>query len=335
MLTERPAPATTVGLVNPRVTSVLVRWLDPASGREIDANASLQDIVHDGIVIVRRRGPALPDCGQIVRIVLLTVDGPFVIHAKVARRIGPAAALVRPLTEARLVERRRWPRVTDPPVELRVQRPEGEPVTPRVLDLSVRGVRFEARVPFWSGERLSASLRWSGHQMETTVVIAAAVDLGNGAWVCRCRFETSDPALENELALLISELLPVKPLRVARLRLNRVPASATVILLGNWVEGDAFEIHLAELGASTMRFTSSRRLKLGTLLRVELVVDQPEPVMVEAEVIAVEEGAERWSYEARFRSLPEAVRRSILSSVVQFLITQRASEIPMMAPLSA
>ncbi|GIW06769.1 MAG: hypothetical protein KatS3mg060_1574 [Dehalococcoidia bacterium] len=326
MLTERRSTAGVLAEAEPRAASVLVRWLDPVNGRETDAEAALQDILHDGIILVRRSGAALPDHGSVIRLVVMTMDGPFVIHAKVARRIGPNAALVRPMTDTRLQERRRWPRVNLPPVELTIHSDGAAPVSPRVLDLSLRGARFESTVAFSSGDRLSITLRWNGHRISVTAMVIAAVDRGDGISIYRCRFESLDRAAEGELALLINDLQPGRPARVARLHLNRVPTMASLLLLGGRAEGDPFEIRLVELGATTMRFTSGRRLQRGAILQLDIAVSDAPPFVVDAEVTSVEEISGGFAYDAKLRVVSDVARSTILSSIVRFLISERSRE---------
>jgi hypothetical protein len=311
----------------PSSATVRVRWLDPASGRELDTEAALQDIVHDGLIVVRRQGAPLPAPGQVLRLVFQTDNGPFVMHAKTARQLGTNAALVRPMTDARLHERRRWPRVALPPVELHLRHGDRDVVSARVLDLSVRGARFETDLRVASGDQLEFELRWGEKRIGGTAVVIAAVDPGTGVRLCRCRFEGLEPDHESELALLIHDLLPAASPRVARLHLNQVPTTASVLLLGEWVEGDPFEIQVRELGVSLVRFTSKRQVPSGAILRIDLTIDGAPPFVVDAEVRSVEPVSGGWQYDAKLRALSDAARRVIMANIVRFLVTQSHREL--------
>ncbi|MDW8254142.1 MAG: PilZ domain-containing protein [Chloroflexota bacterium] len=324
---QRSASVTSLASSDQRAALVRARWQDPASGRELSAETALQDIVHEGLILVRQWGAHLPDPCHVVRLIFPTDQGPFVVHAKVVRLIGPHAALVRPMTDARLHERRRWPRVTLPPVQLRIYRQDGAAGAGRVLDLSVRGIRFETELALVSGDRCRLELTWEDRRIPAAAVVIAAVDAGTAAAIYRCRFEEISPEAEDELALLVNELLPSRPQRVARLHLNQIPATASILLLGEWVEGEPFEIRLLELGVSMVRFTSGRRLPPGTLLRIDLVVDGAPPFVVDAEVNAAEEASPEWHYEAKLRTLSDVARRAILANVVRSLLTKRSREL--------
>lgn len=326
MVTEAHLTRSASDLAPAGAATVRVRWLDPASGRELTAEAALQDIVHEGLILVRRQGVPFPAPGQVLRLVFQTVDGPFVMHAKTARLVGPNAALVRPMTDARLHERRRWPRVSLPPVELRLRHGADDFTTGRVLDLSARGARFETGLFVTSGDRLDVELRWAEHCIAATALVIAAVDAGSGLRLCRCRFEGLEPEQESELALLIHELLPAPAPRIARLHLNTVPTTASVLLLGEWVEGEPFEIRIGELGVSLIRFTSERPIRIGSMLRIDLAIDGAPPFVADAEVLSVEPTSGGWKYDAKLRSLSDPARRAIMANIVRYLVMQRSRE---------
>ncbi|GIW09772.1 MAG: hypothetical protein KatS3mg061_0829 [Dehalococcoidia bacterium] len=313
---------------------VVLRWVDPHSGRDTDCTGSLEEILPEGLIVVRRSGsnPALLDRGQVARLLVSTVDGPFVLHTRVARAHRQGAVLLRPLTDPRLQERRRAPRVPNPPVRLLVTG-AGKSWEARVLDLSVRGVRWVAPRAVAAGARLALELELNQqHRIALGAIVIATAEAPDGECICRCRFEHLSLEAENELALFVSSQLPRPPERVARLQLSRLPARAAILLLREYVEGEPFEVRLIELGVSAARFVSPRYLEVGTQLRLELAMPDTPLFAVDAEVRASgESGPDGRVYDARLLDISEFARRTILAHVVRFLVTDRLAHSPFTA----
>ncbi|MFN8535760.1 MAG: PilZ domain-containing protein [Dehalococcoidia bacterium] len=316
MVTERRQGFETEDLTEQVRAAIGVRWIDPHTGRDTEAKATIQDILPEGIVIVRLAGPALPERGQVVRLMMQTTTGPFVLHAKVFRTANQHMALVRPITDPRFHERRRAPRAPNPSIRLQSG---GAPIS-QVLDVSAHGARFIAPTPAEVGDRLNLELELDGGQRIAVVATVVASGAGDsGEPVVRCRFDELGPDQAREIVGYVTAQFGRQPERTARLRLDRLPATAVVLVRGEWIEGDPFEVRMLELGVSLARFSSERRLSIGATVRLEITIPGTPVLTIEAEIADVGTDPGNPLYEARLPSLSEAARRAILSNVIRFL----------------
>jgi hypothetical protein len=298
--------------------AVTVRWIDPLTGIERVADGRVERISGDGIVLIVGVDPGdLPGRRRIVRLLLETSEGPFVIHAQVAEHRGQLL-VIQPVTEARFHDRRRGVRIPDPPIAAELT--GDRPAAIQIVDISKRGVRFVSPQAIEPESRLPIVLHLDGDTVVrvVAVVIAAWRDDDDSGWRCRCRFESVD---DEEALSAFVDAQPIQTRRAAKIEMDHLTATAVRF------SGEQFSVQVDDLSLSGIRFETDQPVIAGDHIELHIRVNEGEPIVVSVTVNEVTNGAipGRIVCKGALDAVPERARRTILASTIRFLVVDRAA----------